>query len=309
MLVTTECEIGKNENNFLNINDSFLEILLLDHTTGKNIIWATDNYKKYGEAYSFAKEIKIELITNKNNGLIRPRTKKSKEEQQIRVRDKGEVFTPSWMCKAMNDLLDSTTKSKNWQEYVSQTVLEITCGEAPFLVSRYDVVTGDYIEIQDRIGLLDRKLQIIGKNTETREEWLKWATIALQNIYGFEWQGDSLLIARENLLLSMKEYFETKFAEKLDVEQLKAFAEIISWNIWQMDGLKFVIPNSCCTKEVMEEDLFERRIVSKPCMGCKIGFGEKSYLMHNGAYCKIKNWKTGKIERFVDSLKGGHKND
>ena len=71
-----------------------------------------------------------------------------------------------------------------------------------------------------------------------------------------------------------------------------------------MDGLKFVIPNSCCTKEIIEKDLFESHVISKPCEGCKLGYGEKSYFRHNGIYCKIMNWQTGKVERFVDSLKG-----
>lgn len=40
-----------------------LEILLLDHTTGKNIIWATDDYQIRGEGYGFHDHITIEKIT------------------------------------------------------------------------------------------------------------------------------------------------------------------------------------------------------------------------------------------------------
>lgn len=76
-----------------------------------------------------------------------------------------------------------------------------------------------------------------------------------------------------------------------------------------MDGLKFVIPNSCCTKEIIEEDLFESHVISKPCEGCKLGYGEKSYLRHNGIYCKIRDWKENKTLRFVDIMKEGEKND
>ena len=85
------------------------------------------------------------------------------------------------------------------------------------------------------------------------------------------------------------------------------FAKIITWNIWQMDGLRFVVPNSCSTKEVVEQDLFERRVIAKPCEGCKLGYGKKSYFKHNGMYCNIMNWETGKVERFADSLKGEEK--
>ena len=62
------------ENDLLKIDRTLLEILLKDKTTGKNIIWATDNYAKYGELYSSDKEIKIELITGEHGGIIKPRT-------------------------------------------------------------------------------------------------------------------------------------------------------------------------------------------------------------------------------------------
>ena len=41
--------------------------------------------------------------------------------------------------------------------------MEITCGEAPYLVSRYDTTTGEPIPIGRRIGLLDRKLCVINR--------------------------------------------------------------------------------------------------------------------------------------------------
>ena len=322
------------ENELLKIDKNLLNILLKDRTTGRNIIWATDNYIKYGLEYYYNQPITIDLITGYKGSVIRPRVAKSKIEQQQRVRQKAEVFTPSWVCNLQNNAVDenwfgrkdvfniekemswetvkqkinfSCEQGKTWQDYVFLARMEITCGEAPYLTSRYDAVTGQFIKVPDRIGLLDRKLRVVSENTDTREDWLKWATCATQNIYGFEWQGDNILIARENLLFTIAEHYEAKFGEKLEKQYLISFAEIIVWNIWQMDGLKFVIPNSCCTKEVVEEDLFERKVIAKPCEGCKIGFGEKSWHKHNGIYCKIMNWKEGKIERFVDSLKGEKK--
>ena len=324
------------ENDLLKIDRTLLEILLKDKTTGKNIIWATDNYAKYGELYSSDKEIKIELITGEHGGIIKPRTKKSKEEQQKRVRQKAEVFTPSWVCNLQNNVVDEswfgrkdvfnvekehswetvrekiafpTAEGKTWQDYVFSNRMEITCGEAPYITSRYDTVTGEYIEVPNRIGLLDRKLRVVAENADSREDWLKWATVAVQSSYGFEWQGDNILIARENLLFDVAEHYEAKFHEKLGTQDLIDFAKIIAWNIWQMDGLKFVIPNSCCTKEIVEEDLFESHVISKPCEGCKLGYGEKSYFKHNGIYCKIRDWKENKTLRFVDIMKEGEKND
>ena len=61
------------------------------------------------------------------------------------------------------------------------------------------LVTGETIPIAKRIGLLDRKLRVVSENTETEEEWFTWTKRAFQSVYGFEYQGDSLLLARENL--------------------------------------------------------------------------------------------------------------
>ena len=308
-----------------------LNTLLKDKTTKNNIIWATDNYSKYGEQYTAEKEIKIELITARYGGIIKPRIEKSKTEQQQRVRQKAEVFTPSWVCNLQNNLVDEawfdrkgifnvekehswkrTTekiqfpdeKGKSWKDYVNSNRLEITCGEAPYLASRYDTVTGEYIDVPNRIGILDRKLRVVAENTNGHEDWLKWAAVAAQSTYGFDWQGDNVLIARENILFDIAEHYEAKFNEKIETQNLEDFAKIIAWNIWQMDGLKFVVPNSCCNKEFVEEDLFERLIISKSCEGCKLGYGKKSLFKHNGIYCKIHDWKKNEILRFVDMLKG-----
>ena len=104
-------------------------------------------------------------------------------------------------------------------------------------------------------------------------------------------------------MFTIAEYYEAKFNEKLETQDLVGFAKVIAWNIWQMDGIKFVIPNSCCTKEIIDEDLFERRIISKPCVGCKKGDNRK----HNGIYCIIKDWETHRNIRFVDMVFGGGK--
>ena len=317
------------ENQLLKLDKKLLEILLKDKTTGKNILWATDNYLSHGSFYAPEREIHIEQITSRNGNIIKPRIEKSKTEQQKRVRQKAEVFTPSWICNAQNNLLDnawfgknspfniedeinktwqaSTEKisfsnetNKSWQDYVKVTRLEITCGEAPYITSRYDAVTGEYIAVQNRIGLLDRKLRIVNENIDKKEEWLEWAKIAVQNVYGFDWQGDNVLLARENVLFTVVEHYQYKFNEGFEIKELIEFAKIIVWNIWQMDGLKFVVPNSCCTQTKTEQTLFETLTISTECEGCKKGSNKK----HNGIYCKIKDWRTGKRVRFVDLTEG-----
>ena len=258
--------------------DNLLEILLEDKTTSKNILWATDSYATMGELFAPQAEIITELVTGEYGTLIQPRAVKSKEEQLYRTRDKAEVFTPLSIVKQMNEACDSKRITKyNWQEYVASLKLEITCGEAPYIVSRYDPVSDsqELVPILKRVGFLDYKMRIVSKYCDTVEDWIKWAKIAFQSSYGYEWQGDSLLIARENLLYTFIDYYKDKFKKYPSLKLQKEIAEIIVWNIFQMDGLKYVIPMSCKSEKVIIkgiETLFEKkddRIDEKPCPGCE----------------------------------------
>lgn len=114
-------------------------------------------------------------------------------------------------------------EGKDWKGYVDSRRLEITCGEAPYIVSRYDTTTGKIIPIQRRIGILDHKLRVVGENTENETEWMKWTICAFQSVYGYEFQGDNLLIARINLLLTFYDYLYDKWqrnATKLELKQI-----------------------------------------------------------------------------------------
>ena len=71
-----------------------------------------------------------------------------------------------------------------------------------------------------------------------------------------------------------------------------AIAKIISLNIIQMDGLKFVIPKSC--HETKDNDCLKGE-----CKGCK----DNDCFNHNGIYCLIMDWKEKRVIRFVDLLK------
>ncbi len=316
------------ENDLLKLDRELLAILLVDNTTKKNIIWATDNYEPLGDGYDENEPIAIDTIVGGNGMVIRPRVNKTRAEQLSRSKNKAEVFTPSWICNAQNNLVDRawfgidgdifnrelskgwetlvrpiafpTITNKTWQDYVMDTRLEITCGEAPYLVSRYDTISGEPISVPNRVGLLDRKLRVVSENTSTKEEWLVWAKVAFQNTYGFEWQGDNLLLARENLLYTFIDYYQAKFASLPIVKDLRVIAKIISWNIWQMDGLKGVVPNSCTETSESYTDLFgEVHTKVSPCIGCSKG----DVRSHNGIYCKIKDWETGGTKKFISLLK------
>lgn len=325
------------ENDIIEKYPNVLDLLLKDHTTQNNIFWATENYIELGANYQFSSPILIESITGNNGNIIMPRVKKNRDLQQSRSREMAEVFTPSWICNAQNNLVDNawfgrehvfnieindnakrsweTTKDKitfparkTWKHYIRDTRLEITCGEAPYLASRYDTTTGEFIPVEKRIGLLDRKLRVINENVDESGAWLEATQTAYKNIYGFEWQGDSLLLAREALLITFIENYIFKFGKEPLLKSVQYIAYIISWNLWQMDGLKGVIPNSCRTKTTETTDLFgEIEATEKACEGCS----KNNIHNHNGTYCLIKDWSNkdvatgtkGRKIRFVDLIK------
>lgn len=244
-----------------------LHILLQDKTTKKNIIWATNSYKAYGPYYYGKSQITEELISGLNQHIIQPRVYKSAEAQALRTQKHAEVFTPTWICNQMNNFCDeewfgrkdvfnhqegkSWTATadkiefparKSWKQYVDSRRLEITCGEAPFLASRYDAATGELIPIERRIGILDRKIRVIAENAESDAEWMKWCFRAFQSVYGYEYQGDNLLIGRINLLMTFVDYYMARFRKEPKNTELRKIANIISWNLWQMDGLTGTVP-------------------------------------------------------------------
>ena len=46
-------------------------------------------------------------------------------------------------------------KATDWKKYVDSRRLEITCGEAPYLVSRYDVETGEHIQMARKLHQIE----------------------------------------------------------------------------------------------------------------------------------------------------------
>ena len=329
------------ENEIIKQYPDVLDILLRDNTTQKNILWATHNYEHLGDNCHSQSQISPELITGKNGNVIMPRVEKSELLKKSRSKVMAEVFTPSWVCNSQNNLIDDAwfekknvfnreieeseglkwivnkskikfPKNKTWENYIADTRLEMACGEAPYIISRYDTTDGQFIPIENRIGILDRKFRVINENIDTSGAWLKAAQNAYKNTYAFEYQGDSLLIARESMLATFIENYRLKFNKEPQLQSIQCIARIISWNIWQMDGLKGVIPNSCGRKNETTVKFFgETETKHTFCEGCEKGNIKK----HNGVYCLVKDWsnkdlktgKTGRKIRFIDLLNNREK--
>ena len=217
------------EDDLMALSAEVLSTLLRDHTTGRNIFWATHDYEALGSEYGYHSEILPHLITGERGMVVRPRVLKSKEQQTDRAKDMAEVFTPSWVCNAQNNLVDeawfgrkdvfnvevdvdlkstsresgisnplqrqlrwkaapnkiefperlrvdehSSGMGKTWKDYVRATRMEMACGEAPYLVSRYDATTGEPIPLEQRIGCQWRMVRM-GTNSLQKHLRLRMA--------------------------------------------------------------------------------------------------------------------------------------
>lgn len=260
-----------------------LAALLEDRTTGKNIIWATDSYQEFGQGFNPEDEIDpLRLISNFSE-IHKTRL----DRRGDRAKKHGEVFTPLWICAKMCDHAHEILHTEDWQKYVKAKILEIACGEAPFLTSRRDQTPGGLVPLNRRVGLLDRKIRLITENVRDETDWLKWVFIAYQAAYGYEFQGDNLLLARVNLLKTFEENLWQRWGRIATAAEYKKLTDIIVWNIWQMDGLTGTIPYGEILRAV-SLDLF--------------GNNKKSAA--STPPCLIKDWQSGKALQYLSLKKG-----
>jgi len=282
------------ENSIREQMPEILDILLVDRTasTSKqqvNIIWANDSYVQYGvKEFAPTAQMFPELVTGKMNQIIKPRALKSLELKKERTKAKAEVFTPTWVVKKQNDIVDQNFMTDDLETYVNRTWLEIACGEAPYMATRYDMETGKSVSLAERVGFVDRKLRRINADVNDAANWQRLAEAAYKSSYGFEWSGDSLLLARENLLYTYRDYYIAKWGKEPNYAFVKNIAIIISYNIFQMDGLKCIIPLSATRKKVVSSEisLFDDEDT------------EEKWIVKPGKRVKVMDWVNNKMEFF-----------
>ena len=289
---------GKKSRKFpIRQHPEIFDILLKDRTTNKNIIWATENYIGLGKSFLPEAQLKLKNISNEANKLVQPRMKKDFTTQLERTKEKAEVFTPLSIVKIQNDVIEKEFSDLSLEEYVGKKWLEITCGEAPYMCTRYDAVSGKPIEIQYRVGFIDRKIQKISREIDNEKTWLKYTKKAIKSSYGYEYHGDSLLIARENILYSFIDYYFEKFHQLPLLNTMKEIAEIISYNVFQMDGLKYTIPYSeevHFKKKKLQFSLFDENNEM-----------EKLKIIKDGTKVRIKDWSQNESINFERLKIGG----
>lgn len=266
-----------------------LSMLLCDQTLTllngerRNISWLTHEYGQDSLA-----PIRESFFQERGIDAISPRALKHESLRTARSKARAEVFTPTWVCNMQNNLVDecwlgipdafNTTQAredgvhewqptiapvrfpegKTWKDYVKSKRLEVACGEAPYLVSRYDATTACPIPISHRVGILDRKFRVIDENTPSeptvanKRLWLRKALQAVQSVYGYDWQGDNVFLSRESILVSFCEYYARRWGRRPKLPTIMKVAEIVSWNVWQMDGTRFTIPETDCLCVIRE---------------------------------------------------------
>lgn len=274
-------------------DESLINILLKDYTTNKNIKWGTDSYKEYGSGFYNNQEITQELITGWYDGFVRPRAEKDIIIQQNRQRNKAEVFTPSWVIKLQVETVLNEMKTLTLEEFINTKWLEITCGEAPYMANRYDMSNGEMIPLEERTGFIDIKFNRINEENLTDKEWESLAIKIYQSSYGYEYQGDSLLLARENLLLTFIDYYFYKFGKFPDEKLTLKISKIISRNVFQMNGLTYEIPYSV---DIIEENGVQLNLFEE------IEVKEKEV----PKYAKIKLWDENKNIKLKDIEEGNY---
>lgn len=288
--------------------------LMQDKTTRKNILFASDSYAGFGAGYREDSQMTEAVMSVFDPCEIQPRVYKAAAEQTERTRKRAEVFTPAWIVNQMNNHCDAEwfgradvfnhqngqtweitkekiifPEGKDWKEYVDSRRLEITCGEAPYIVSRYDTTTGEFIELERRVGMLDRKMRIVNENAADESEWFKWALRAFQSVYGYEYQGDNLLIARINLLYTFCDNLLAKWHRQATNKELKKFLNVICWNFWQMDGLNNTPPYG------IPDDMNEQ---------LSLFADEEAAKNDETVYCKIYDWRADRSKLFKGQGKG-----
>ena len=234
-----------------------------------SIIWASSNVSAFDSWYKPNSPLTEENVYVCD---LRPRVLKNISDKKGRTKNHAEVFTAAWTCNKIINSCDeqwfgrknvfntvddkdkkwtetdkivfSNEDGKTWKDYIDTKFLEMTCGEAPFLVSRYDAATGKIIPIHKRIGIIDRKIRVINENTPniTKDKWINLVIRVYENTYGYEYQGDNLLVGRINLLLTFYDYYKDRWGEEPTVKELKSVAHKISWNLFQMDGFTYKVP-------------------------------------------------------------------
>lgn len=149
-------------------------------------------------------------------------------------------------------------------EYITNTYFEPNCKPNSYLVTNHT------ISLEQRIGVIDRKLRLIDREMRlvggiaNKAEWFKYVIFAYQSIHGATTNLTFLIQLRLNLLNTFLEYYVNHFhCYPLD-SNLYTIARIISTNIiysnTQVLNVRVFVGSFFCKDDIrisLKSDIFE----------------------------------------------------
>ena len=115
-------------------------------------------------------------------------------------------------------------------------------------------------------------------------------------------QGDNVLVARINLLMTFVDYYKETFKAAPEIQTLKKIANIIAWNIWQMDGLKGTVPLGKPQEEVQQLSWFGD--ISNSIFDGETPLFEQTISADEGIECMIYDWRADRSIKYSELKKG-----
>lgn len=138
-----------------------------------------------------------------------------------RVRDHGEVFTPSHI---VNDMLELV---KNETERIESRFLEPACGDGNFLAE-----------------ILSRKLEVVKKKYKNSQiEFERYSLLAVGSIYGVELLEDNVFACIERLYNIVNNLYSELYKEKCNSDFKKSIRVVLNRNILQGNALDLKTPD------------------------------------------------------------------
>ena len=217
-----------------------LKLLLADKAARRSIVFATDRYASLGERYREAGPIENGLLA-----ALEARGFGLEEELSAElVRRLNDRWDEEWFGFPEPFAGEGPVRfagEEAWKKYVDAPRLAVCCGAARLLTVREDGA-GGLLSPAARPGILDRKLRVVSENAETEEVWRHWALRAFQSVYGYEYRGDLLLLGRLRLMTAFADFREARWGAEASNAELRRIANVIAWNLWQMDPETAAVP-------------------------------------------------------------------
>ena len=95
------------------------------------------------------------------------------------------------------------------------------------------------------------------------------------------------------MLETFCEYTQERWHKEPKDSALKRIAKIISWNLWQMDGIKGIIPHKGIAKEPAEENE-QYQLTLFEIMGVAESEPKSNEILQETIDCKIYDWREDK---------------